>query len=358
MPTEAEELQAKEFLKRAEVRTMKKDLLQLRESDALKERDKIIKLKTLDEQLEELKKANASAIAAKLAAQKEKAEREEVLQKNAGQERLAEKDLKNYATEEERQKIFLLETQRFDLEKQIDAIDKEKDPALKLEKNKLLLQKRDWQTKLNAVTAEEKKLEDEQKLIVEKSQTTTIASQRKGLEQRKWDLDKEIQDVEKKRWAVEKEIEDIDARVGEIDKSSDLLVTEKNGLRDKVLGADKSLRDIYSVVMAREEEKRKGLEAAELARKETLSKARLEEKEKVQRQQWSGISAKKQANEDEGYLSKAPEAVKKRLAESAKAEEEQRAKFLHDIESLSERENTNQQQQPPAPPIPMAPRKN
>ncbi|MCX5919925.1 MAG: hypothetical protein NTW61_01155, partial [Candidatus Melainabacteria bacterium] len=62
-------------------------------------------------------------------------------------------------TEQERQQIFLLESQRLDFEKQIDVIDGEKDPALKLDKNKLLLQKRDQQEKLNSILAEEKKLE-------------------------------------------------------------------------------------------------------------------------------------------------------------------------------------------------------
>ena len=51
MATEAEELEAKEFLKRAEIRTMRKDLLALREVDALTERDKIAHIKTFEEQL-------------------------------------------------------------------------------------------------------------------------------------------------------------------------------------------------------------------------------------------------------------------------------------------------------------------
>ena len=57
MVTVDEETQAKEFLKRAEIRTMRKDLRALREFDALKERDKIVKIKTLEEQrLEQAKK--------------------------------------------------------------------------------------------------------------------------------------------------------------------------------------------------------------------------------------------------------------------------------------------------------------
>lgn len=335
MPTEAEELQAKEFLKRAEVRTMKKDLSIIRESDALRERDKIAKIKTLDEQLEEFKKANEAAILAKQQEQAEKTQREEVLQQGQTEERLAATQLKDFATEEERQQIFLLESQRFDFEKQIDAIDKDKDPALKLEKNQLLLKQRDWQTKLNSILLDEKKLEDEEKAVTEKSQTTNIASQRKGLEERKWDLEKETQEIEKKRWAIEKEIEDIENKVTEINKSSDMLVTEKNGLRDKVLGVDKSLRDIYSVIIAREEAKRQGKAAEEVARKEELEKARAEERQKVQREQWSGISAKRQSPED-GYLSKAPEVVKKRILESAQGEEERRQQFLQDVESWSQ----------------------
>ena len=49
MATQAEETQAKEFLKRAEIRTMRKDLLSLREADSLKERDKIATIKTLED---------------------------------------------------------------------------------------------------------------------------------------------------------------------------------------------------------------------------------------------------------------------------------------------------------------------
>jgi len=328
MVTVDEETQAKEFLKRAEIRTMKKDLRALREVDALKERDKIAKIKTLEEQLEEKKKADEAAAAA--AAKLEETGLEEVLQKKEGEERIAEKDLKNYATEPERQQIFLLESQRLGFEKQIDAIDKEKDPALKLEKNKLLLLKQNQQEKLNSILEQEKKLEDEQKFTAEKEQTTTIASQRKSLEQSRWDLDKKIQDVEKKRWEAEKQIEDTDKKLNEIDKSSESLVIEKNGLRDKISGIDKSLREIYSIVMAREEEKRRGQTQEEMARREALSKARAEEKEKVQRQQWSPAAPKRQAKITIPVPARAKKVLSKRF--DIETEEKQREKFMKDVE--------------------------
>ena len=329
MVTVDEEIQAKEFLKRAEIRTMKKDLAALREADALSERDKIVKIKTLEEQRAELAKKLAVPVAPKAGI-------EEVLTKNEGQERIAEKDLKNYASEEERQQIFLLESQRLGFEKQIDAIDKEKNPALTLDKNKILLQKRDWETKLNSILDEEKKLETEQKFIAEKAQTTTLEAEKKGLEESRWDLDKKIQDVEKKRWEAEKEIETFDAKVGEINKSSEQLVVEKNGLRDKVLGVDKSIREIYTVVMAREEEKRRGQADYQLAQREALAKVRAEKKEVIQRQQWSG----KTKIEDRPFLNNVPIPIKNKMAKSFEDENKQREKFLQDVEQ-SDKPATN-----------------
>jgi len=331
MATVDEEAQAKEFLKRAEISTMKKDLMALREVDSLKERDKIAHIKTLEEQrAEQEKELRAKEI---MKAEAEKAGREEVLTRNEGQERIAEKDLKNYATEEERQKIFLFESSRLALEKQIDEIDKEKDPASKLEKNKLLLQKRDQQEKLNLILNQEKKLEGEQKVIIDKEQTTTNPSEKKGLEQSRAELDKRIQEVEKKRWEAEKQIQDTDARVSQIDKLSDQLVIEKNGLKDKVLGIDKSLREIYSAVMEREEGKRKGQAEYQIAQKDALAKSRAEQNEKIQRQQWVGSSttAPKKPLEI-----KVPVPVKDRIVKSFEAENEARKKFMQDVAASSE----------------------
>ena len=202
---------------------------------------------------------------------------------------------------------------------------------VQLEKNKLLLQKRDQQEKLNSILEEEKKLENEQKFTTEKEQTTTIASQRKSLQESRQDLEKKIQEVEKKRWEAEKQIEDTDNKVSQIDKSSDQLVTEKNGLGDKILGVDKSLREIYSGVMTREEEKRRGQAQEQIAQREALSKARLEQKEKIQREQWSG----KPAPENKAFLNNVPVPMKRKKARSFEAEEEQRKKFMQDVEQMA-----------------------
>jgi len=346
MATELEELQAKEFLKRAEIRTMKKDLRALREGDALKERDKIAHIKTLEEQrLEQEEKLKAEE---QKKIESEKNQREKVLGENATQERLAEKDLKQYATEEEHQQIFLYESQRLAFEKKVEEIDSKKDPALKLEKNKILLEKRDWQTKLNSVLEQEKKFEEEQSFISKKSETSTIASEKKSLEERRWEIEKEIQEIEKKRWAVEKELETVENKIGEIDKSSELLIAEKNDLNQKILGVDKSLREIYSGIIARVQEQKKGkLEEQKIAA-EAIAKVRAEEKEKIQRQQWA--PPVKQTNKpSEKIFSDIPVPAKKRVVKISD-EEEQRKKFMQNVESWAQRKETPMAKEVPLPP--------
>ena len=331
MVTVDEETQAKEFLKRAEIRTMKKDLLALREADSMKERRKIIGIKTLEEQMEEKRKAELDV---PVKAVVEKAKREEVLQKNEGQEKIAEKDLKNYATEEERQQIFLLESQRLALEKQTDAIDKEKDPALKLEKNKILLEKRNWEEKANSIKQDSEKMDTEENFLIEKTGQSQIPAEKKGLEQRRAEIEDQRKGIEKKEWEAEKQLKDIDSKISNIDKSSAQLVAEKNGLRDKILGIDKSLREIYSAVMQREEEKRIGKSQEQMAEREVFSKAKSEQNEKTQRQQWSGNS---QAEND------IPIPTRKNPVKSFVAENEQRKKFMQDVEQASQMSGTQQQ---------------
>jgi len=75
------------------------------------------------------------------------------------------------------------------------------------------------------------------------------------LEATRWDLDKNIQDIEKNRWEIEKQIQDIENQKKLTDNSSQKNTADKNDLQNKILGIDKSLREIYSTVMAREEAK-------------------------------------------------------------------------------------------------------
>ena len=321
MTTQTDEQQTKDFLKRADIRTMKKDLRALREGDALAERDKIAKLKTLEEQLPEAP------------VKQESQDVQQVLQKSQTEEREAEQSLKKYATEQERQQIFLLESQRLGFKDQIDAIEKQKTPNLKLEKNELAIQKRKLQEKLTPLAEKENQLEAEQQTIAQKANQTTIADQRKSLEQRRWDIEKQVKEVEKQRWALEKQVQEIEKKIKETDQFSQQLVEEKNSLQNKITGTDKSLRDIFSGVIARVEQQKKGGSAEQQIKNQAIREQRIKEKQAVQREQWLGMPIPKRKE----FLRQAPQNFQEKLAESAKKEEEQRKQFLQNIEERTQK---------------------
>ncbi|MBI3631491.1 MAG: hypothetical protein HY219_01320 [Candidatus Staskawiczbacteria bacterium] len=328
--TKDEELQAKEFLKRAEIITMRKDLQKLREIDALGEREKIIKGETAEEEKAELekKRGNEKRIL-------ENQQREKVLSKNIDEERSAEKQIKNYAEESEKQQIFIFESQRLGLEKQIDVLEQEKESSLALEKNQILINKKSQETKLNNIIAEEQKAEKEEKFISEKEKESNVPSEKKSLEERRSELEIKVQEIEKKRWAVEKEIKNLADKIEAIDLDYQKITEEKNNLKTKIKAIDLSLRDIYSKIIKRVEDKKRGMlqqQQTEAARVEQLSS---EKKEKIQREQWVKPA---QVPREKEFLKDASERVKERIAKSVESEEEQRKKFLEDIEKQAEEE--------------------
>ena len=299
--TKDEELQAKEFLKRAEIITMRKDLQGLREADALKERDKIVKGNTVEAQ----------------------------------------------QAESEKQQIFILESQRLGLEKQIDVLEQEKESSLALEKNQILIGKRAQEAKLGNIIADEQKIEKEEKFISEKEKTSNIPSEKKSLEERRGELEAKRQEMEKKRWAVEKEIKNMENGVEKIDADYLQITKEKNSFREKIKAIDMSLRDIYSKIIKRVEDKKRGLleqQKLEAAKREQLSS---EKKEKIQREQWTHSTDPGQVPREKEFLKSVPDRTREKIFESTQAEEDQRKKFLEDIEKqATEEQNKNKTNRP------------
>jgi len=131
MAKEIKESQIKEFLKRVEVR-----------------RERVIKLKTGKEEKKEEEKLERIG--------EETGERKKVVEKISspvgGEKKVTEEmgGIKKKAEEPERQKILYLETEKLNLEKQLQELQKNEEPPLLLEKNKLSHKK----------TGVEKKLKD------------------------------------------------------------------------------------------------------------------------------------------------------------------------------------------------------
>ncbi len=330
VPIETEELEAREFLKRAEVRTMRKDLQKMREADALKEKDKIIKSKTAEqEKIEKLQKEKEAK------ENLEKLQREKILQSNVSKEREAEKQIKDYAEESEKQQIFLFESQRLALQKQIDDFEKEKEPELALQKNKILLEKSNWEARLKSIIGEEQKVESELKLISDKEKESNVPAEKKSLEQRRTEIENARQEIEKKRWAIEKELSKLDDDVKKTDEGYQKIIEEKDSLKQQITAIDGSLRGIYSKIINRVQERKRG--QAEQQKAEALKAAEInaEKKENVQREQWGKTAEPKEKE----FLKGISETEKEKLVKSFKAEEEQRQKFLKDVEAQSKEEN-------------------
>ena len=327
MPTDLEESQIKEYLQRADVKTMRKDLQRLRESEALEERERIVKLKTPEQERAEKEKEE------KKKTEKEAAGRQEILGRGTLEEKEAMGQLKEYADEPEKQQIFYLEAEKLNLTKQLRSIQQEKEPPFLLEKNKFLINKKGVGKKLAEVLDQEKKIEGEQKFISESEGETTSPKQKQKLEKRRRGLEEEREKIEKKRWVIEKDLETIENQLNKNDQAFQEVLKEEDLLKQKIEGIGAQLKTIYLAISQREERKRslkkeqKTAEALERAEEES------KRKEEITRQQWRG---------DATMQTPAPVSQKEKLItkleESAMKETEERKKFLERVEKWAEEE--------------------
>lgn len=299
METEVQEQQVRDYLKRAEVKTMRKDLLKLREVDAVKERDKIANLKTVEEEILAPVRRMDEGV-------------KKVFEANLQKEHEAEKDLKKYANEAERQQIFLLESEKVQKEDELKQAETQKEPELLLKKNHLLIEQRKLEEKLALIKNEEQKLENEQKYIEEREGQSNVPAEKKTLEESRSEMEQNRQEAEKKRWSVEKELAENGEQIKNADYDLEILSALKNKLIGRIKEIEGFLREIFSAIIAREEIKRAGQAEEQKIEKEELAEFQAQKKEDVQREQWAGVPAPVRR----GFLK----------------EEEQRKQFLKNIE--------------------------
>lgn len=326
MITSEQELQAREFLKRAEVRTMKKDLRKLRELDALAEKEQIIKMKSTQEEAAAQNQRIQEEI-------KEKENRENILQASSQQEDQAKVQLKEYAKEAEKQKIFILESQRIELADQIKKIKSEKEPGLFLTKNELSIEKKKIEERLALAIKKEESIENEEAVLDKTEQESNIPAEKKSLEQKRWDIESQRKEAEKNRWAIEKELSEITEKIAKIDQQDQALLREENDLLGKIKEVEDSLREVYFDIMERE----KAVKAGELQEQKEVAKETAKEelkvKENIQRNQWTKKDEQPSTND---FANIVPDSFKVKMKEAYEKEEEQRKKFLEDVENKIE----------------------
>lgn len=201
----------KEFIQRAEIQTMKKDLKRLREYDAAKESEKIISAP--------LKAPTSAPLppAPKMP--------EPTLKQPSAQPAPKILTLPNSASELEKQQHFALGGQKHDLQAQLEFIRYEQKTALAMEKTKLMAEKERLQEKLSQLSQKEYKQPENKK-----------------------------ESVEKQVWAIEKEIQSKERQLQEIDKKIAGLGEQEKALSEKIAGIESSESNILAQVKSRNEQ--------------------------------------------------------------------------------------------------------
>jgi len=336
-----EEDKIKEFLNRAEVKTMRKDLQKLRESIALKEREKIVKIKTPEEEkaererLEKIKQEDLE----KQNLEKQRQESSEAIQKKVGEEIKTMSQIKEFAQENEKQQIFYLESEKIDLQKKLQILQKDKESPLLLRKNRLLLERNDVEDRLGIISEEEKKIESEEDFVGEAEKTANVPKDKQSLEKKRWDLEKKREELERKRWLVEQESEKIETQTKEVDAEYQNIQNEEKTLKDRITAIGDSLRSTYLGITSREEERikleKEGRTAEALKRAEVES----ERKEEIRRQEWK--------IKEKPFLREIPDEEKKeqlvkKIEETSIKEGDERKKFLEDVEEWAKEEEKHE----------------
>ncbi|MEK7124602.1 MAG: hypothetical protein AAB877_02905, partial [Patescibacteria group bacterium] len=229
MATELKNPTTNNLLQGANIRTMKKDLQKLRETEASRESERIIKTKPAEffkpslatQDIQPAPEPVPPKI--NLQVKKESSAVNDILPKEEEKE-VSETEAKKYAGEMEKQQIFLLESQKEALREKIRAI-KKNDSYLSLEKDRLSKEKADFGQK-TAKTAENT-FED------------------------------------KDNWPMEETIAKLDDKIKGIDKSYQIHREQEKDLEDKISEINKSLNQIYQIILQRQKSKKEEVAAKE-----------------------------------------------------------------------------------------------
>lgn len=245
-------------------------------------------------------------------------------------------EIKKYADENEKQQIFLLQSQKQNLENQLKDLAAPSEDSLILEKNNILLEQKNWQKKLAPVIQEEKENEAEQNSIEDKEVASKIPQEKQGLEKQRWALEDKMHDIEKKRWLIESELAKLEDKVKNLHETGQAHTATENSLQQGIAKINNSLQAIYDGIAKRENIKKEELQ------KPSIEKIQIDSKQKDQAERQNKI--KSNELQEKEYFRKIPVAAKEKLASSAVVEEKQRRKFIEDVEKWAEEEKKRNSQ--------------
>lgn len=340
MVVDQKTLPSKIALERSSIRTMKKDLLKLREADTARENEKIINAPAprTEKPLEAVKAPAPASTPTQtrekldaLASQIEKIPAPQAAAQRSGapsqEQRLKAEKAKEYANEEEKQQIFLLEKQRLKLQRQIEEIAKVKEPPILLEQNSILREQKDLRAKLAPIIQEEQKIESAQKVMEARENETNVPREKELLQKERWKLEDRRRAVETSRWSLEQELAKLEERIKNMIARYNTLQANESGLTVKIAQTDAALNAIYQAIAQRQhvpQQKPPQVHAQANAAQETAVR---------------GAEEAPQARQHRESLKDIPQPIKEKLAQEAKAEEIQRRKFMEDVDRWANTHN-------------------
>ncbi len=227
-------------------------------------------------------------------------------------------EAKENATEEEKQQMFLLQSQKKDLEKQLQAIGSTKEVSVNAEKSALASEQKKLQEKLAGLIKEEGIIEAEEKNIADQEAQVAIPAERQALEKKRWELESQRQKIEKKRWAIENELVKLENNVKKLDEGFVIFNSRQSEIKNKINEINHALQQMHNHIAKGNPGKKTPFPNHEGKIHSHPIKKSAEE---------PGLHRREKT-----YLKDIPKEAKEKLAESTVVEETQRRKFMEDVE--------------------------
>lgn len=310
------------FLKREEINTMQKDVSRLREAESREERKKISQVKTSEEIKEEKeKRGKIEKIPVEVKIPEKKPE---IKKENIPEEKRKETSGEFEFLAEEKEKIehnlSRLAEEKISLEKELKQLQAEIENIQSAE--------------LNPVLKEERKIEDEKK-IIEGREKEAIFQDRQTIEENRWEVERKRKLIEEQKWQIEEKLEErnqkikkINLRLSEIaNKEKEFSVDIQNlserakgiefqkerlNLRESLMAIDRDLEQIetdFQSVLAQKTTAKKNWDeilTSEKALEEEISileekeakAATLAEQKEIEQKRWETDKIRKETEEE------------------------------------------------------------
>lgn len=325
-----QELQSQGLLNRADIRTMRKDIKKLRELDAAS----VGQVPAPAPAPQAVKPFKAPApvkieITSPKPVTPPESPQEKAFEQIARQDNEKMAQAKQYATEAEKQQIFRLEGQANEIKNQIQAIGAQKGSLLSLEKNQIGIKQQQQKKILEGIIQEENKVDQEIAALENKEGAITIPSEKQRLEKERGDKENQRQTIEKKRWVVEQEISKLEGAMKNLDGNARESKEEQAILTAKLAGVDNSLRRIYFAIIERQNKKTREAKIVQAPAPKLIAP--------------KPMPAPIALPKEKTYLKDIPAPAKEKLVQTASTENEQRRRFMEDVEAwIKSSENNNQ----------------